>query len=234
MYTESYKYYDRIYSKFKDYDSECDKILGLLKEKHPDAKTILDVAVGTGEHARILSEKANYIIDGVDIMPEMVEIARSKKQSGTFYVGDRTNFDLGNTYDVVMCLFSSIGYVRTLENVFKTLGCFKKHVNDNGIILVEPWFTPEVARHAYFDCAMADEDDVKIARMSHTEIVDRLHRIHFQYLVGTKEGIEHLTEVHELGIFSQEEMLDCFKQVELKVEFDQKGLFGRGMYIARK
>jgi len=70
--------------------------------------------------------------------------------------------------------------------------------------------------------------------MSHTEIDGRIHRIHFQYLVATKDGIEHLTEMHELGIFSKEEMLECFAKVGLEVEFDIKGLFGRGMYIARK
>ncbi len=232
MYTESYKYYDRIYSKFKDYNSECDKILNLLKDKQPNARTILDVAVGTGEHARILSEKGDYIIDGVDIMPEMVEIARSKKQTGEFFVGDMTNFDLGRKYDIVMCLFSSIGYVRSLENVANTLNCLKRHINDDGIMLVEPWFTPEVARHGYFDCTMADENDIKIARMSHTEIDGRIHRIHFQYLVGTKDGIEHLTEVHEMGLFTKEEMLGSFAKVGLKVEYDEKGLFGRGLYIA--
>jgi len=45
-------------------------------------------------------------------------------------------FDLGKTYDVVMCLFSSIGYVKTLDRVTLALERFKSHTNDGGLILV--------------------------------------------------------------------------------------------------
>jgi len=41
-----------------------------------------------------------------------------------FFEGDMAMFELGHLYDVVMCLFSSIGYLQTLERVTAALRCF--------------------------------------------------------------------------------------------------------------
>jgi hypothetical protein len=57
--------------------------------------------------------------------------------------------------------------------------------------------------------------------------------VHFHYLVGTPEGVEHLTEDHELGLFTVEEMLGFFEQAGLAVHYDPEGIFGRGLYVAR-
>src|SRR5687768_13738773 len=115
MFSNSAEYYDRIYSKFKNYEEECEKIQKILQIRQPHASTILDVACGTGKHAQILHDEYGYSIDGVDLEEKFVETARENIPSGNFYQADMTNFSLGKTYDVVMCLFSSIGYVKTPE-----------------------------------------------------------------------------------------------------------------------
>jgi hypothetical protein len=40
-------------------------------------------------------------------------------------------------------------------------------------------------------------------------------------------------EVHELGLFTQTEMLNCFREAGLDASYDPVGLTGRGLYIAR-
>jgi len=45
--------YDAIYS-FKNYSGECDRLRSLINQFAPGARTILDVACGTGEHAKFL------------------------------------------------------------------------------------------------------------------------------------------------------------------------------------
>ena len=49
MFSKTAQWYDAIYSS-KDYKAESDAVLSLLKEKYPDARSLLDVACGTGEH----------------------------------------------------------------------------------------------------------------------------------------------------------------------------------------
>jgi ubiquinone/menaquinone biosynthesis C-methylase UbiE len=93
MFATSHQYYDKIYS-FKNYPDEADKIAALIRREHPTAKTILDVACGTAEHAKLLS--APFSVDGIDIEPGFVEAAKAEVPSGQFYVADMRSFELGN------------------------------------------------------------------------------------------------------------------------------------------
>lgn len=233
MFSESARHYDLIYSKFKDYEEESRNLVALLEKWHPSARTVLDVACGTGEHARILREKHGLAVDGIDIEEQFVEITRGKNRAGSFTRADMIDFDLGRRYDVVVCLFSAIGYVRTLENLTRTLVNFRNHLAEDGLILVEPWFTPEAAQPNRFDLVTAESDDVKVARASHSEIRGRISIIRFDYLVGRREGITHATEIHELGLFTIDETKACFRGAGLDVEHEPEGFFGRGLYLAR-
>jgi hypothetical protein len=53
-------------------------------------------------------------------------------------------------------------------------------------------------------------------------------------LIGTSKVIEHLIEIHELGLFTHKEHMDAFKAAGLKVTHDATGLDGRGLYIGMK
>ena len=72
-----------------------------------------------------------------------------------------------------------------------------------------------------------------MCRMSRLEVDGRISRLHFEYLIGRASGIERAAEVHELGLFTVEEMLGCFHGAGLRVEHDPKGPFDRGLYVAR-
>ena len=54
MFHKSHAYYDAIYS-FKNYAEEARKISDLIRSTHPKPRTILDVACGTAQHAKLLS-----------------------------------------------------------------------------------------------------------------------------------------------------------------------------------
>ena len=139
-YEKSAPWYDLIYFVFKDYSAEADQIGALMEVERPGAQTILDVACGTGEHALHLGERG-FLVDGLDLEPNFVRIAAEKNPNGTFIAADMIDFDLGKRYDAVLCLFSSIGYTRTVENLHRTIRCFREHLADDGVILVEPWMT---------------------------------------------------------------------------------------------
>src|ERR1700730_6236580 len=114
MFIDSPELYDAIYH-FKNYARECDRLRALIHEVVPGARTILDVACGTGEHAKFL--KQHYAVDGIDIKERYLLAARLKNPSGTYTPADMMEFDLARTYDVVTCLFSAIGIARTFERL---------------------------------------------------------------------------------------------------------------------
>jgi SAM-dependent methyltransferase len=231
MFDKSAQYYDVIYS-LKDYKKESEKIRNYILGINPNVKLILDVACGTGEHAFYLKDYFN--VDGIDLNKEFVGIANQKNAKGEYFCGDMTSFDLDKKYDVVMCLFSSIGYVQTIENVVKTLKQCKAHLNDEGMILVEPWFTPDVWQSGRVDTLTAEKNGIKMCRMTFAERQGNLSIMKFHYLLGDNKGIDHYVEVHKMGLFTVEEMKQAFEEINLKVDYDSEGISGRGLYIGRK
>ena len=232
MFTESADFYDLIYSQVKDYGEEASKLAAAIRDRHPEASELLDVACGTGEHARFLVEMG-FRVDGCDIEPDFVEIAAGKNPEGSFVQSDMVDFDLGKPYDVVLCLFSSIGYVRTVENLRLAIRCLAQHVRPDGLIIVEPSFQPGDLVGGKVFMQTAQEDGLHVCRMTHTEIHGKLARIQFEYLAGDSAGIRRAEETHELAMFSREEMEEAFRRASLEVEYDKEGIFGRGLYIAR-
>lgn len=232
MFDASAEFYDLIYATIKDYRNEAGQIARLLRQLNPSCKTLLDVACGTGEHARFLAE-AGFIVDGLDIDAAFVRIARQKHPSGRFYEADMSQFQLPYRYDAVMCLFSSIGYLRTLDRVDQALTCFREHLAPGGIVVVEPWFAPGVLEHGRVALNTGDAAGIRVTRSSRVEVAGRLSRLHFDYEITDESGTRRASEVHELGLFTSAELLEAFRRAGLEANYDPQWFTDRGLYLAR-
>ena len=232
MFNASAEFYDLIYSTFKDYGSEAAQIGSLLRGVNPGCKSVLDVACGTGEHARLLAAQG-FLVDGLDLNPAFVRIARQKHPSGNFFEGDMIDFRLRRRYDAVLCLFSSIGYLRTLDRVREALVCFREHLAPAGAILIEPWFPPGVLDIHRVSRNVGEANGVRVSRLSRVEIEDRLSRLLFEYEISDATGTRCASEVHELGLFTTAELLGTFREAGLDATHDPKGLTDRGLFVAR-
>jgi SAM-dependent methyltransferase len=232
MFTETALYYDKIYS-FKDYPAEAERLMAIFREHQRSGGThLLDVACGTGRHLEYLRDQ--YDVEGIDISPELLAIARQRLPGIRFHHGDMRAFDLGDTFDLVTCLFSSIGYVKTLENLSHAVRCMASHLTSGGLLVIEPWFTPDIWRPGTVHAIFVDEPELKIARINTSLVEGRLSIFDLHYLIGTPAGIEHLVEHHEMGLFTTDEMHAALAAVGLEVTFDPQGLMGRGLFIGRR
>jgi len=230
MFLESPELYDAIYH-FKNYARECETLRALIADAVPGARTILDVACGTGEHDKFLKE--HYAVDGVDLNEHYLRAARLKNPAGRYTRADMTAFDLATTYDVVTCLFSAIGYVRTADRLNRAIACMARHVKPGGALIVEPWLTPDLWKPGAGFIHTGEIGADKVCRMSHSSQEGNLSILSLHYLRGTPGGIEHYSERHELGLFRRDEMTRAFESANLDVRYDAEGLMGRGLYIAR-
>ena len=233
MFSKSEKYYDEIYGTMgKDYLAESNKVHKFIQQhKQSKGNTLLDVACGTGAHAGPLSRL--YKVEGLDLDAVMLKIARRKYPKIRFHHGDMTNFDLGHQFDAITCLFSSIGYVKTKPRLQQAVKTMSHHLLPGGILLIEPWFTPEQWKSGRVSILHVDKPELKIVRMSHSGQKGRTSLLDFHYLIGTPKRVEHSIEHHEMGLFTHEEYLDVFLSAGLKASHDKKGLDGRGLYIGR-
>jgi SAM-dependent methyltransferase len=231
MFTRSVRFYDAMYS-FKDYNAACEKLDGLIKERCPQAVTLLDVACGTGRHLEWL--RRSYRVEGLDLSEEMLAIARERCPDVPFHSGDMTAFDLGRTFDVVTCLFSSIAYVGTHDRFAAAVAAISRHVSDGGIVVIEPWIGPQQYVTGRLTANFVDADDLKMAWMYLSDVDGDVSVFDIRYLVGTAYGIECFDERHEMGLFPRETYEDVLRDAGLEVEYDDVGLFGRGLYLGRK
>lgn len=234
MYSESQKYYDELYAaQGKDYHAES-KILHNLIQKYKKSagNTLLDVGCGTGIHAKLLSKY--YQTQGIDLDKKMLAIARKNYPNIKFRQGDMVNFKLKEKFDVIVCLFSAIGYVKSNARLQKTVKNMSQHLVSGGVLFIEPWFTPDQWNSGKSYILQVNKPDLKIIRMSYSSKRGNVSTLEFQYLIGTSKGLEHDKEFLELGLFTKDEYLEAFKLAGLKTFHNTKGLDGRGLYIGIK
>jgi len=231
MFTESAEFYDLIYSTMKDYPREAAQIAGVLRRVNPQCRTVLDVACGTGEHARLLAAQG-FDVDGMDLDPAFVRMAQQKHPAGRFFEGDMSGFQLPRRYDAVLCLFSSIGYLQTLDRVSSAINCFREHLAPGGVIMIEPWFGPGVLDPARVTQQVGEGNGVRVSRVTRVEVDGRFSRLCFDYEITDATGTRHASEVHHLGLFSTEELMRTFREAGLEADYDPKGLSDRGLFVA--
>lgn len=229
MFERSARYYDALYA-FKNHAETAGVLRDLIQQRCPSVQTVLDVGCGTGQHVAHL--RHFWHTEGLDASPEMLAVARQRLPDTPLHLGDMAAFDLGRRFDVVMCLFSSIGYVKTIDRLRSAVACMARHVQAGGWLLIEPWFTPERYIVGALTSNTVDEPNLKISWMYVSRLEGhRLSVLDIHYQVGTPEGIEQFVERHELGLFTDAEYRNAFADAGLTVTLDLNGLFGRGMYI---
>jgi SAM-dependent methyltransferase len=231
MFSHSAELYDAIYH-FKDYASEAGKVAALIRAANPDARSVLDAACGTGEHVRWLARQG-FEADGLDLDDSLLEVARQKHPSGGFFVADMSEFDLRRRYDAVVCLFSSIAYLVTLDRVRRAIECFRRHLGTSGVLLVEPWFAPGVLDPTRVSRQTGQTADTTVERVSQIDVEGRISRIRFEYRIKSPSGLRYAREEHELGLFTPDEMRDVFEDTGFITRFDPDGLMGRGLWMGQ-
>ena len=212
LYSELAKYYDLIYS-WKDYKKDADKIKRLIsKYKKSDGIELLDVACGTGHHLKYL--KKNFSCTGIDINEEMLNVAKKNVKGTIFKKADMSTFNLNKKFDVILCLFSSIGYAKNYSNLRRTIKNFARHLKKDGIVIIEPWFSKLKYKSGIPWMGTYDGKDIKIARLNASKVKNDKSILDFHYLIAEKnKDVKHFVDRHELGLFDNGKTLNIMKDV---------------------
>jgi ubiquinone/menaquinone biosynthesis C-methylase UbiE len=225
-------YYDKIYH-WKDYPAEVRKIRKLIRRyKQSPGNSLLDVACGTGKHLSYLRRDFNCV--GVDLSEEMLAVARKNVPGVTFEKGNMINFDLRKRFDIVLCLFSSIGYLRTRKEVKKAFSNFANHMKKGGVLILEPWIRKSEWRDKTVHMQTFDSDSLKIARVNFGRADGAFSVLEEGFLVGDAgKGVFYFRDHSKMRFFEPEHVLKALKDAGLEPEFTEEGLMpGRGLIIA--
>jgi SAM-dependent methyltransferase len=167
--------YDIFYGD-KPYADEAAFVHGCLQQYGiGPTHRLLELACGTGSHAFAL-EKFGYKIVATDYSEDMLACARGKVAevitSVSFLWQDMRALDVAEKpFDAVICLFDSIGYVETNEELVKVLEGVRRHLRSDGLFVFEFWHAAAMLRS--FDPVRVRRwriPDGELLRISETEL----------------------------------------------------------------
>ena len=231
QYAELAGLYDLLY-RWKDYGKEAEILAGLIRKyKRTSGNSLLDVGCGTGQHIKRL--KGRFDCVGVDVNDRMLEQARKNVGGVEFVHGDMVDFDLGRKFDVVLCLFSSIGFLKTHARLEKAIRNFAGHLREGGVVIIEPWFTKDAVKSPHISVLTEGSDDLKVVRVDHSEVKGGLSIIDERIVVAEKgAGIRSYGDRMELALFEKDEFLRLMRKAGLRPRFLKRSLApGRGLYV---
>lgn len=109
--------------------------LKLIKENHPKAKTLLEIACGTGSHLLPISKY--FDVEGLDISKTMLNYAKKKLPHIRFYNKDMSNFNLSKKYDLIICPYDSINHLLDFKKWQSLFKCASQHLNPKGVFIFD-------------------------------------------------------------------------------------------------
>lgn len=237
MFTNAAPWYDAVYGR-KAYVEEAAEVLARATAARGGAAptSVLDVGCGTGQHLARWAA-AGLAVVGTDLDPSMLALARARVPDAELVAADMVELDLGRRFDLVTCLFSSIGYVVTGDRLTRAVAAMAAHLEPGGVLVVEPWITPE----AWVDdrAPMVEEvehDGWTVVRLTVTHRDDRVTRLVMHHLVSDGREVRHLVDEHRLGLFTFAEYAAAVAAAGLvDVEVDEVGLADhRGLVTGRR
>jgi SAM-dependent methyltransferase len=232
MFTETAELYDLFYD-WKDYAAEAERVHELVATRAPQARSLLDVACGTGRHLEHL--RRWYAVEGLDLDDGLLAVARRRLPDVPFHARDMRTFDLGRRFDVVTCLFGSIGYVQTVDAMRTAIARMAYHLAPGGLLVLDPWLTPDAFDPMHLGRVVTvSRPDLEAVRLNDSRVEDGASVMDFHYLVARPgQPMQHLVETHALGLFTEAEYRAALEAAGLVVEHDANGLVGRGLWIGQ-
>ena len=233
LYRHSVEAYEVLHAaRGKDYGREAAAVVERIRRRRPEALTLLDVACGSGLHLAAFQE-LGFAVEGVDLSSAMLAAARDRLPGVALHEGDMRTLRLARRFDAVVCLFSAIGYMTTLDDLAAAITTLGDHLVPGGVLVVEPWVEPDDWHDGSVYSEAAKAGDLAVARVSRTWREGDQSLIEMHYALATPDRTWSVVEPHRMGLFTTEHQLDAFRAAGLTVEHEAKpGLTDRGLFVA--
>lgn len=235
MFTESHAdVYETLYAgRGKDWAHEAKSLAEQIRDIKPDADSLLDVACGTGAHLKWFAEHFDRA-EGLELAVPMLEQARRRLPHVALHEGDMRDFDLGTTFDAIVCMYCSIGYLDNVAEMRDAIRSMVSHLDPGGVLVIEPWWFPEQFIEGYVAGYAAQEEGRVVTRVSHSTKVGHKTRMDLRYVVGDERGITEFSEIELLCLWTKEEYLSAFADAGAPAVYTPGWPTGRGLFVGTK
>ncbi len=126
------RFYDPIMG---DQEESAKYVLSLIRKNNSKAKTVLELACGTGAYLQYLSKY--YDVAGLDSSSAMLSVAREKIPGCPLLQNDMLGFEFDEKYDSVICMNDSVNHLLKIDEWKKLFSQAHKHLDKNGIFIFD-------------------------------------------------------------------------------------------------
>lgn len=157
-----------------------------LEQAQQAGGKVLDLACGTGRIS-IPMAQAGIDVTGLDLSQEMLEKARQKADEAgvadslRLLQGDMRNFDLGQTFSLIMIPFRSFLHLLQIHEQMKALTCIRKHLAPGGKLVMNV-FVPKISHFHEENEKMSLRGTYRLDNGEEVAMWDYTRYDHFQQL----------------------------------------------------
>ena len=198
-----------------DYEGWVRYILMLFDRYNVQPVRALDLGCGTGQIAVPLAQKG-YSIVGVDRAPGMLQAAREKADQAGVQIewieADMRGFTLNEPCGAALCLYDSINYMRSEDELRQTFQQVRNALKPGGIFLFD--IISEKNITSYFDRKTFSEnrpDYTFIWKNRYTQF-DKTCRTELTFFYREGNDFKRYIETHVQRIFEVREVKQALKQ----------------------
>jgi SAM-dependent methyltransferase len=220
----------RARSRGRDCDAEARDVAHRIVRLHPAARSLLDVACGTGAHLQTFRRRFDHV-EGLELAPAMRERAQRRLPGVTIHAGDMRAFGLGRAFDAVTVLGVGFAFLRTVAELRAAARRVADHLVPGGVVVVEPWWLPDRYVDHYVGSDLVRDGDRVLARVSHTERRDGAAHMEARWVVGDATGLRSFTTTDAFTLFARQDYEAALEGAGCTVSFEEPWLTGRGIFV---
>lgn len=188
-----------------DYESWAYYVSRIIDQWNPSAEKLMDIACGTGNFLN-QSRRYSYKLSGFDFCHNSIRQARKKSLEIPLWVGDIRNFAIKKPVDVIVCLYDSINYVMTFEEILEILLRTYNALNSQGLFIFD--ICTEKNSLKYFNDFLDQNSGPGYSYTRHSRY-DKLNKIHTNlFKINFHNSDVIFIEEHTQRIYYINELLD--------------------------
>lgn len=197
-------------------------------------RRVLEIGCGPGLRLAVLEQwRGKYAPEGLDRSRELLALARKRLPDTPLHEADMRNFSLSTRYDAVLCLFGVIGYMKDRAELTRAFTAMRKHLAPKGVLLLEPWLSPEQVTDGLVRTAVARRPGLEVTRMTATRVEGRKSILSVNYLIGADGRVQYYEQSRTLSLFTDEDYRTALTKAGFRnVSLEAYGPQGRGLYVA--
>lgn len=128
----------------KEAKERAERVLKPASKYAKKAEKVLELGVGTG--AVLCNFPRRFIIYGLDIEEEYINICKKKIKRGKFLVSSMHNFRIDEKFDVIFSVFDSVNFLENFNQWKSTFKAVNQHLNEEGLFIFD-MYTPRILQY---------------------------------------------------------------------------------------